>query len=389
MKQIYLDNAATSYPKAPGVSEAVKLCLDQVGGSINRSGSASFSEAQDVVWETREKLAALFNFPAPENVVFTMNVTQSLNFLLKGLLKPGDHVIVSSLEHNAVMRPLLQLEQRGVEFSRVFGDAAGRVSASQFQEQIKPNTKVVVITHASNVCGTILPAEEIGALCAQHGLILILDTAQTAGVLEIDLERTKAHALAFTGHKGLLAPQGIGGFVIRGELADKMEPLISGGTGSFSEHEEVPPYLPDKFEAGTLNLPGIFGLHAALDYLEKTGLDAIREKELALAGILMEGLADLEGVRLVGLPSLQDRVAVVSVDFPGRDNGEITYRLDREYGIQTRCGLHCSPAAHKTLGTFPQGTVRFSPGHFNTEEEMHAVIAAVREVLADSPRIPR
>ncbi len=383
MKRIYLDNAATSYPKAPGVSAAVKRCLDEVGGSINRSGAGSLASAQELVWETREKIAGLFGFAQPENVIFTLNVTQSLNFLLKGLLQPGDHVIVSSLEHNAVMRPLLQLEKEGVEFSRVWGDQQGRIEAAQFAQEIKANTKMVVITHASNVCGTILPAEEIGALCERHGLVFIIDAAQTAGVLDIDLAKTKAHAIAFTGHKGLLGPQGIGGFVLRAELAARLEPLISGGTGSFSEHEYVPPYLPDKFEAGTLNLPGIYGLHAALDYLEKTGLEAIRQRESILTEILLEGLAQIEGAKLVGLPTTEGRVAVISVDFPGRDNGEIAHRLDKDYGIQTRCGLHCSPAAHKTLGTFPQGTVRFSPGPFNTVEEMQLVIAAVHKLLGE------
>lgn len=384
MKRIYLDNAATSYPKAPGVSEAVKYCLDEVSGSINRSGSAGFSTAQEVVWETREQIAALFNFPQAENVIFTLNVTQSLNFLLKGLLKPGDHVLVSSLEHNAVMRPLLQLEQQGVEHSRVWGNKEGRVQTAQFEEQIKPNTKMVVVTHASNVCGSVLPVEEVGALCEQKGLIFIVDAAQTAGVLELDFQKIKADAIAFTGHKGLLGPQGIGGFVLTDELAQQMEPLISGGTGSFSEHEQVPPYLPDKFEAGTMNLPALYGLHASLRYLATTGLEAIRAKELALTQILLDGFADLDGAVLVGPRSLDERVAVVSVDFPGRDNGEMAYRLDIEYGIQTRPGLHCAPTAHKTLGTFPQGSVRFSPGHFNTEQEMHAVIAAVRRILADS-----
>lgn len=384
MKRIYLDNAATSYPKAPGVSEAVKYCLDEVSGSINRSGSAGFSTAQEVVWETREQIAALFNFPQAENVIFTLNVTQSLNFLLKGLLKPGDHVLVSSLEHNAVMRPLLQLEQQGVEHSRVWGNKEGRVQTAQFEEQIKPNTKMVVVTHASNVCGSVLPVEEVGALCEQKGLIFIVDAAQTAGVLELDFQKIKADAIAFTGHKGLLGPQGIGGFVLTDELAQQMEPLISGGTGSFSEHEQVPPYLPDKFEAGTMNLPALYGLHASLRYLATTGLEAIRAKELALTQILLDGFADLDGAVLVGPRSLDERVAVVSVDFPGRDNGEMAFRLDKEYGIQTRPGLHCAPTAHKTLGTFPQGSVRFSPGHFNTEQEMHAVIAAVRRILADS-----
>jgi cysteine desulfurase family protein len=388
MNGVYLDNAATSYPKAPGVSDAVKRCLDEVGGSVHRSGLGSLPAADELVWETREKLASLFNFPHAENVVFTMNVTQALNFLLKGLLRPGDHVLVSSLEHNAVMRPLVQLERQGVTYSRIWADREGHLSADLFRDQIKSSTRLVVVTHASNVCGTLLPVEEIGVLCEQYGLIFILDTAQTAGAVDIDFQKTKAHAIAFTGHKGLLGPQGIGGFVLRSELAERMEPLISGGTGSMSESEEVPPYLPDKFEAGTMNLPAVCGLHAALEYLEKTGLEAIRTKELALTQILLAGLAEIEGVRVVGPSSIQGRAAVISVDFPGRDNGEIAYRLEKDFGIVTRCGLHCSPAAHQTLGTFPKGTVRFSPGHFNTEEEMRAVLTAVHRILAETPPAP-
>ena len=388
MTRIYLDNAATSYPKAPGVSEAVRLCLDELSGSVNRSGFNSPFGADELVWETREKVAAFFNFPSPERVIFTMNITQSLNFLLKGVLHPGDHVLVSSLEHNAVMRPLLQLHGQGVEFSRVLADPQGRLSPQAFAEQIKPNTKMIAVTHASNVCGTILPIEEIGKLCAKEGLLFIIDTAQTAGVLDIDFHRVKAHALAFTGHKSLLAPQGIGGFLIHEDVAERMVPLISGGTGSFSEFEQVPPYLPDKFEAGTLNLPGICGLKAALEYIEEVGLDTIRQKELALTERLLTGLADMEGVRLVGLPSTEGRVAVVSVDFPGRDNAEIAYCLAKYHGIQTRCGLHCAPSAHRTLGTFPQGTVRFSPGHFTAEEEIDSTLAAISTVLAEPQHIP-
>jgi len=242
---------------------------------------------------------------------------------------------------------------------------------------------MVAVTHASNVCGTILPVEEIGELCARRGLLFILDAAQTAGILEIDFQKIQAHALAFTGHKGLLAPQGIGGFVIDSELAEQMEPLISGGTEVFPSRRGSP-LPPGQIRSGDLESPWNLRLHAALNYLENTGLEAIRAKEQALARILMEGFTNMEGVVLVGPASLEDRVAVISVDFPDRDNGEVTYKLEKFYGIQTRCGLHCAPAAHKTLGTFPRGTVRFSPGWFNTKGEMQAVLAAVQEILADS-----
>ena len=381
MQEVYLDNGATSYPKAPGVGEAVKHFLDDIGSNVNRSGYAASLAAEEIVFETRERLCRLFNFGQPENVIFTLNVTQALNYLIKGLLQPGDHCIVSSMEHNAVMRPLMQLKKRGVEFSRLQCDERGRLDPGDLYPLIKANTKAVIINHASNVCGTVLPVAEIGKICAERGLRFIVDTAQTAGILDIDFQKIRADALAFTGHKGLLGPQGTGGFLLSPELARTLEPLISGGTGSLSEQEEPPPYLPDKFEAGTLNLPGIFGLHAALAYIEKTGTGAIRKKELELAALLLEGLSVIGEARLVGLEGLENRTAVVSVDFPGYDNAEIAYLLDRDYGIKTRCGLHCAPAAHKTLGTFPRGTVRLSPGHFNTREEIEYTLSSIHKVL--------
>ncbi|MGB4418046.1 MAG: aminotransferase class V-fold PLP-dependent enzyme [bacterium] len=381
MQEVYLDNGATSYPKAPGVGEAVKHFLDDIGSNVNRSGYAASLAAEEIVFETRERLCRLFNFGQPENVIFTLNVTQALNYLIKGLLQPGDHCIVSSMEHNAVMRPLMQLKKRGVEFSRLQCDERGRLDPGDLYPLIKANTKAVIINHASNVCGTVLPVAEIGKICAERGLRFIVDTAQTAGILDIDFQKIRADALAFTGHKGLLGPQGTGGFLLSPELARTLEPLISGGTGSLSEQEEPPPYLPDKFEAGTLNLPGIFGLHAALAYIEKTGTGAIRKKELELAALLLEGLSVIGEARLVGLEGLENRTAVVSVDFPGYDNAEIAYLLDRDYGIKTRCGLHCAPAAHKTLGTFPRGTVRLSPGHFNTREEIEYTRSSIHKFL--------
>ncbi len=388
MQRIYLDNAATSYPKAPGLGDAVKHFIDDVGDNVNRSGYDVMA-ADEMVFETRDMLAELFNFPNPENVVFTLNITYGLNFLLKGVLQPGDHVIVSSMEHNAVMRPLMQLANQGAELSRVSCDDEGKIDVESLRQHIKQSTKMVIVTHASNVSGTILPVEQIGAVCEEKGLLFVVDTAQTAGVLEIDFERIKADALAFTGHKGLLGPQGIGGFLISQDLAGNMDALVSGGTGSLSEHEDVPPYLPDKFEAGTPNLPGIYGLNRALRYLEEVGLDSIREKESQLATGLLEGLANMEGVRILGPREAQGRMAVVSADFVGYDNAQVAYFLHKHHGIRTRCGLHCAPSAHKTLGTFPQGTVRFSPGHFNTKEDMEKTLSAVRQALKELDSILR
>ncbi len=382
MERIYLDNAATSYPKAPGVGDAVKHFIDAVGDNVNRSGYDSL-QADEMVFDTREMLAQLFNFPTPETVIFTLNITYGLNFLLKGILKPGDHVIVSSMEHNAVMRPLIQLEKEGVEFSRADCDETGHLDVNDFRRSIRRNTKMAVLTHASNVSGTILPIEEVGAICAEEGILFVVDTAQTAGILDLDFQKIQADALAFTGHKGLLAPQGIGGFLISQDMAEEMESLISGGTGSLSEYEEVPPYLPDKFEAGTPNLPGIYGLHRALKYLTDVGLEHIRNKELRLAGYLLEELGNMERVTIAGSKGTENRMSVVSADFAGYDNAQVAYCLDKHHGIRTRCGLHCAPSAHKTLGTFPRGTVRFSPGHFNTETDIERTVSAVRAVLRE------
>ena len=248
--RIYLDNAATSYPKAPGVGAALKHFIEQIGDNANRSGYHTPTASDEMVYETRELLAEFFNFPTPENVVFTLNITYALNILLKGSLEPGDHVVVSSMEHNAVMRPLMQLQRQGVQVSRMVCDQMGRLAASTLWEHIQPNTKMVIVTHASNVSGTILPIEELGAICEERNLFFIVDTAQTAGLLEIDYQRIKADALAFTGHKGLLAPQGIGGFLISAELAAATDALISGGTEACQSQKRFP-YLPDKFEAGT------------------------------------------------------------------------------------------------------------------------------------------
>ncbi len=384
MKEVYLDNSATSYPKAPGVADAVKDYIENVGDNINRSGYGGIFSGEEMVFSTRELLCDLFNFQKPENVIFTMNITQGLNFLIKGILKDNDHCIVSSLEHNAVMRPLGQLAAKGVEFSRVMADECGRLDPRDILLQIKDNTKALIINHASNVCGTILPLADLGDICRKKDIIFIVDAAQTAGALAIDWPTIKADALAFTGHKSLLGPQGTGGFLISDRLAESIDPLISGGTGSLSEHEIQPEYMPDKFEAGTMNLPGLAGLHAALKYIAKTRIDTIREKEEELTEILLQGFADIKGVRLLGLPESDGRMPAISIDCFNNDNAQIAHSLDKFYGIRTRCGLHCAPSAHKTLGTFPHGTIRFSPGYFNTKKEMDYAITSLDKVLKNS-----
>ena len=381
-ERIYFDNASTSFPKAPGVGEAMCGFIREIGCNVNRGSYEDAYAAAGIVIDTRERLARLLGCAKSRNVVFTSNVTMSLNMLIKGLLKPGGHVLVSSLEHNAMMRPLVQMEKLGVSFSRIPCNGQGLLRTESAEEMIRPETKAIFCLHASNVCGTVLPVAELGRIAHAHGLICIVDAAQTAGLFPLDMRKMELDAIAFTGHKSLLGPQGIGGFAITDALAALVEPQISGGTGSISDSEEVPQFLPDRFEPGTMNLPGIFGLNAALQYLEETGITSIREKEQALAQRLWDGLQELQGVKMIGTGDYSECAPIVSVDFPAHDNADISYQLADRYNILTRCGLHCAPNAHKTLGTFPQGTVRFSMSHFNTETEVDCCIDAVNTILS-------
>lgn len=383
MEKIYLDNAATSFPKPPAVAQAVYEYMTGSGANINRGCYRAAYDVEEQVLETRQLLCELFRGPDCRNVIFTKNVTESLNVLLKGFLRPGDHVLTSSMEHNAVMRPLVQLEQVGVSFTRVPCDGQGRLAVGGLEQYLRPNTRLVVMTHASNVCGTVLPIAQVGGFCREHGLRFFVDSAQTAGVLDIDMEAMRIDALAFTGHKGLLGPQGTGGFVLADELAAEIEPLLSGGTGSLSHTEQVPGFLPDRFEPGTLNLPGILGLRQGLLFLKETGIAAVREHEKALARRFREGLAPLERaglLRVLAGGAEVERVGVVSVQTLRRELSEAAFDLDDRFGIQTRVGLHCAPAAHKTLGSYPTGSIRFSFGWYNTEEQADTALSALAEV---------
>lgn len=387
MQQIYLDQAGTSFPKAPGTAEAVFRFMTECGCNTGRGSYAGAYSAEELVYDTRVLLCRLFRgggpVPDPKNVIFTKNVTESLNVLLKGLLRPGDHVLVSSLEHNAVMRPLRQLERQGVRFTRVPCAADGSMDPADLEKRIEKSTKAVVMLHASNVCGTVLPAAEVGAVCRSRGIRFILDTAQTAGVLPVGMDDLGADALAFTGHKGLLGPQGTGGFLIRDDLAAELEPLISGGTGSVSHTEEVPDFLPDRFEAGTLNLPGVAGLRAALTWLlaQPEGSILARERELTARFLLRMEEAEQEGLlRVIGKRGAEGRTGVVSVVPLRMDPARLAFLLDERFGIAVRVGLHCAPAAHQALGTWPSGTVRFSFGAFNTETEIDFAAQVVTEL---------
>ena len=389
VKRIYLDNASTTFPKPREVPEAMCRYMTETGSNINRGCYDRAYETEELVYETRQMLSSLFDGGDCRNVVFTKNVTESLNVILKGFLKPGDHVIVSSMEHNAVMRPLVELSRAGVSFSRARCLSDGRLAGAEaLEEVLKPNTRAVVMTHASNVCGTMMPYRLVGEFCREHGLKFIADTAQTAGVWPISMEEMKIDALAFTGHKGLLGPQGIGGFLLREDMVSQVEGLILGGTGSVSHTEVMPDFMPDKFEAGTMNLPGIIGLHAGISWIQKTGMEQLRNHELTLTEQFLKGLKSMDPdekrIRIAGITSAGtdgmaagQRTGVVSVQTLRRELSETAYHLDADYGIMTRVGLHCAPSAHQTLGTFPTGTIRFSFGWQNTPEEVEAALEAL------------
>lgn len=378
MQKIYFDNGSTSFPKAPGVALAMADLIEKGAFNINRGGYEEAYELAGMVLDTREKLAKLFHGDSRQ-VIFTPGITYSLNYLIKGLLKPGDHVLVTSMEHNAVMRPLAQMEKQGVSYTCIQADREGSVRAADFEKQIRTETKLLIVNHASNVSGTIQPVAEIGRLCRKKGIYFALDTAQSAGMIPVDMEEMNIDFLAFTGHKGLLGPQGIGGFLISEGLNKEMEPLIAGGTGSHSDLFAMPEKMPDKYESGTMNLPGIIGLHAALGYLEEKGIDSLAKKKRQLTEYALREIKKVDGVRIIGKQGMEDRVAVISLDFEKMDNGEAAFRLEQEYGIMTRVGLHCAPMAHKSLGTFPQGTVRVAFSSFNRLEEVDILIKALKK----------
>ena len=379
MKKIYFDNGSTSFPKALGVAERVADILTHGSYNINRGGYEASYSLSDEIRATREKLCRLFGFDKARNVVFTNNITASLNMILKGFLKPGDHVVTSSMEHNAVMRPLVQLEKLGVNYTAAKGESDGTVTAEAVEKAIKSGTKAVVMLHASNVCGTVNDIKAIGEVCRKHDVFFICDCAQSAGVIPIDMAEMNIACLCFTGHKSLLGPQGTGGFLIRPDFEKYVTPLIAGGTGSVSDSLEMPHTMPDKFESGTMNLPGIVGLGKALDFVSANREDIYRH-EMEITKYFLEGIKDIKGVKIAGKKDTQMRTAVVSLDFENTDNAMVSFRLDEEYGIMTRCGMHCAPEAHKTLGTFPQGTVRFSFGYTSRKEDVDICVDAIKKL---------
>lgn len=381
-RKIYFDNGSTSWPKAPGVAEAMSELLTRGAFNINRGNYEGAYEVEGLVLETREKLAKMFHCKDSKRVLFSPGITHSLNYFIKGFLKAGDHVIVSGIEHNAVMRPLHQMEHCGIIYDIAQTAEDGSVTEEVVEALVRQETKAVIISHASNVCGTVLPIEAIGQVCKKHDLFFVVDSAQSAGTIPIDMEKCGIDFLAFTGHKGLLGPQGIGGFLISEKLDAQMVPYLAGGTGSQSDSLDMPVNLPDKYESGTMNLPGIIGLHAALSYIEETGMEDIHDKKMELTAYFLEKLREFPNIRVVGKQDVQDRVAVISLDFQGEDNAIIAFELEQNYGIMTRVGLHCAPIAHQSLHTYPQGTVRFAFSASNTKEEIDQCIDGFRELFS-------
>jgi cysteine desulfurase / selenocysteine lyase len=379
---IYLDHAATSWPKPREVIHAMSDFLEQAGGNPGRAGHRLSIKAGRIVYDARETLAEFFNASDPLRVIFTANATYAINLCLYGMLRPGDHVITSSIEHNAVMRPLRDLERKGISLSVVTCGRDGSIDPGAVAQEMRPSTRIVALTHASNVTGTILPIAEIATLAHRSGALLLVDAAQTAGVLPIDVQALNIDFLAFTGHKGLLGPQGTGGLVIGNKVPIReMEPLWRGGTGSRSEFEVQPQDLPDKFESGTLNGPGIAGLGAGVRHIMKRGIEAIRAQEMDLTRQLVDGIKNLDSVTVYGPDDPARRTSIASFTAAGHRVSEIGLRLDEEFGILSRVGLHCAPAAHRTIGTFPEGTVRLALGLHTTVDEIASVIHAVQKIL--------
>jgi cysteine desulfurase/selenocysteine lyase len=377
----YFDNAATSWPKPPEVLRAVRRCLVRGGGNAGRSGHAKAVQASRTVLRARELLAELFHVRDPSRIVFTKNATEALNLALYGSLQAGDRVVTSAMEHNSVMRPLRELARRGVSLEVVPAAAAGVIEPAAFCAAVRAGTRLAMVTHASNVTGAVTDIARIGEHCRRLGVPLLVDAAQTAGCWPIDVEALRVDFLAFSGHKGLLGPQGTGGLYV-GD-AQELEPLLRGGTGSLSDREEQPEFLPDRYESGTLNAPGIAGLGAGVEYLLRHGVEKVREHEHCLLAIFLAGIAALPGIEVYGPAGTAGRTGVLSLNLRGLSCSEAGSALEDRFGLLTRVGLHCAPVAHRSLGTFPEGTVRFSWGFFTRERDLRAAVRAVRTLAGE------
>jgi cysteine desulfurase family protein len=374
----YFDNAATSYPKPEEVYSVLIETMKNKGGNPGRGSHTMALEASRAVYDTREKLAALFNIKDPLRIAFTQNATMSLNFAIKGALKKGDHVVTTSLEHNSVLRPIFSMEdEEGVEVTVLEADNHGRIKIESIDEAVKENTRAIIITHASNLTGTIISLEKVGEIAKKHGVLLIVDASQSAGILEVDVDKMNIDILCFTGHKSLFGPQGTGGIYLREGVAIK--PIMEGGSGAHSKLRRQPGEMPDLLECGTLNAPAIAALGAGVDFIMRTGIDNIRKHEENITAAFIEGMKGIEGVRIYG-PEREERTPVVAINIGDLDPSEVSSILDEEYHISTRPGMHCAPLAHRSIGTYETGAVRFSFGYFNTMDEITYAIGAVRDI---------
>jgi cysteine desulfurase family protein len=359
--------------------------LEEIGANPGRSGHRLSIEAARVVFRAREAVADLFGSTDPLKVIFGLNITDGINLALHGLLKPGDHVITSSMEHNAVMRPLHDLQQCGVSFTQVVCEPDGSLTPELIEKDIQPNTRLIVLNHASNVCGTILPIHEVGEIARRNSLLFLVDTAQTGGVLPIDMEGDGIDLLAFTGHKSLYGPMGTGGLILGSRINPlELHPSRQGGTGSRSEKEVQPDFSPDRFESGTPNAVGLAGLLAGLDWLSEQSISAVRSREEELCSALLDGLGHIPGVKIYGTKDAQKQTATVAFNLHSVEPSDIGLRLDEECNILCRVGLHCAPSAHRTIGTYPEGCVRFGLGAFNTLEDVHEAIKAVNKLAKEA-----
>lgn len=375
---IYFDNAATTMQKPREVVEAVTKALSSMGNAGRGAHSSSLG-ASRMIFDTRRKVAELFHGEDPAQVVFTANATESLNTAIKGLFSPGDHILTTQLEHNSVLRPLFELEEQGVELTILESDEKGCIRYEDFEKHMQENTKAIICTHGSNVTGNLLDIKRVGTIAKAHGLLFLVDASQTAGIFPIDVQEMNIDVLCFTGHKGLLGPQGTGGMYVQKGL--RIRPLKSGGSGVQTYSRTHPDKMPTALEAGTLNAHGLSGLHAALDYLEETGISAIREKEQKIMWDFYQKVAEIPGITLYGDFEGQERCPIVSLNVTGYDSSEVSDFLAEEYGIATRPGAHCAPLMHQALGTVKQGVVRFSFSHYNTEKEVDQAVAALKDLL--------
>lgn len=377
---IYMDNAATTLQKPPEVAEAVVKAMSSIGNAGRGANDASLDAAR-IIYDTRDRLCRLFNGNNPREIVFTGNSTESLNTALKGILEPGDHVVTTMLEHNSVLRPLYELEEKGVRLTIVKSDKKGNISYEELADAVRQDTKMIVCTNGSNLTGNLVDLKRVGEIAREKGAMFVVDASQTAGVFQIDVQEMNIDVLCFTGHKGLLGPQGTGGMWVRTGVS--IRPLKSGGSGVDTYNKHHPKEMPTALEAGTLNGHGIAGLQASLSYLERIGIDTVREKEQAIMRQFYEAVNTIEGVTVYGDFTTFDRCPIVALNIRDYDSSEVSDELLMTYGISTRPGAHCAPLMHEALGTVDQGAVRFSFSHYNTEEELDIAIAAIREMAQE------